>query len=258
MAQAPKRLIITIFAVLIWAAITMGGGLIQAGPGTSLGSLVTEQILWGTPAAAAFIFVVAAAFGWKDLGLNKPKTTGIWKFIWLPMLYILAFLGTGLTSANFSLTTNVVLIVMLNTMVVGFSEELAFRGLLWSSVRNMLPFWGAALFVCLCFGSVHIANALLTGEFGGALQQALFAGMSGMSFLAIRIRTGSLYPAMLVHFLWDFGIFLMGAGKSSETAVESSAVSGLAVGLILIGPVFLFGLYLVRNERVRAGWRDDS
>lgn len=257
MASTNKRLIMAIAAVIIWATITMAGGLIQASPGTQLSKLVTQQILWGTPAAASFLLFVAWATRWHDLGFAKPRLLGIWKIIWLPSLYIIGFFSFGITTASSSLTADIVITVMLNTLIVGFSEELAFRGVLWGGVRKVLSFWPAAILVCLFFGSVHIANGFLTGQFEEAIRQAILASMSGLSFLAIRVRTGSLYPAMIIHWLWDFGLFFMGAGKTITPSGDVSFLAELAGGLAFIGPVFLFGLYLLRNEAVRNGWQDD-
>lgn len=253
-----RRLIVAIATVVIWATITMAGGLIQAGPGTSLNELVTQQLLWGTPAAAAFLLIVAWMMGWHDLGFRKPQIAGMWKLIWLPSLYIIGFFAFGISNASSSLTATMVVAVMLNTLVVGFSEELAFRGVLWGGARKLFSFWPAAILVCLFFGSVHIANGFLTGQFEEAVRQAILASMSGLSFLAIRVRTASLYPAMIIHWLWDFGIFMMGAGKTIAPSGDSSFLAGIAGGLVFVGPVFLFGLYLLRNEAVRTGWKDDG
>lgn len=258
MELGAKRLIIAIATVIIWASITMAGGLIQAGPGTSLSKLVAEQLLWGTPAAAAFLLLMCWILGWRDLGFRKPQLAGMWKLVWLPSIYILAFFSYGIATASASLTAVMVVTVMVNTMVVGFSEELAFRGVLWGGARKHFSFWPAAIFVSLCFGSVHIANGFLTGQFNEAIMQAIVASMSGLFFLAIRVRTASLFPAMIIHWLWDFGLFLMGAGKNFASTTGTSSAYGSAGGIAFVAPVFLFALYLLRNQMVRAGWQDDG
>jgi membrane protease YdiL (CAAX protease family) len=149
--------------------------------------------------------------------------------------------------------------VLINTAMVGFSEELAFRGVLWGAARKALPFWAGFLLVSAVFGSVHVLNAVLTGELAAAGVQALNAFMSGAAYLAIRIRTRSIIPIMVIHATWDFVVFLAGSGADKTAAPDPALLQQqLTFGLILTGPLFLYGLWLVRNERVRAGWRDDG
>jgi len=76
------------------------------------------------------------------------------------------------------------------------------------------------LLVSLAFGSVHVFNAIITGELAASGVQALTAFMSGVAYLAIRIRTRSIVPIMLIHGLWDFGVFLSGSGADPGAAAQ--------------------------------------
>ncbi|RDV02439.1 CPBP family intramembrane metalloprotease [Sphingorhabdus pulchriflava] len=258
MQQTSNRLLISIGIVVIWAMITIGVGNIQTSGNVTLSEMVTSQILWATPAAAAFLLIIVWFTGWRDLGFKAPKTAGMLKVIWLPLLYIIGFVFYGFSKDSEGLTASVITIVFINTMIVGFSEELAFRGILWGGARKAMSFWPAAILVSVLFGSVHIANTFLTGEFNEAITQAMIATMSGLTFLAIRIRTASLWVAMVLHGLWDFGVFLIGFGAVKDPSAHTSLLSAVLGGIGFIGPIFLFGLWLLRNEQVRSGWRDDS
>ena len=57
MTTSSNRLVISILAVALWVAVTMGLALVQVAEGTSLGQLVSRQIVWGPPAAAALLLV---------------------------------------------------------------------------------------------------------------------------------------------------------------------------------------------------------
>lgn len=208
-------------------------------------------------AAAVFLVVTAWIAGWRDLGFRAPSGPGWWKLLWLPALYLAGLAAVGLATGRLEVAA--VTMVLINTAMVGFSEELAFRGVLWGGARKALPFWAALLLVSLAFGSVHIFNAILTGELAAAGVQALNAFMSVTAYLAIRIRTRSIIPIMVIHALWDFTVFLVGSGADKNAALPPDLwQTQLITGLILTGPLFLYGLWLVRNERVRAGWRDDG
>jgi len=88
-----KRLAIALVAVAVWVAITMGAGLLQVAPGTSLDKFASEQLVWGPPAAAAFMLLVAWVMGWRDLGFNRVRPAGSWRLLWLPMLLVCGFIA---------------------------------------------------------------------------------------------------------------------------------------------------------------------
>ncbi|MDX2211295.1 MAG: CPBP family intramembrane glutamic endopeptidase [Sphingopyxis sp.] len=234
----------------------MGVGLWQVGPDTPLGKFASEQFVWGTPLAAAFMLAVALAMGWRDLGFNAARPAGSWRLLWLPMLLVLGFAST-LVLLGRPVPGSILLIVAINTFIVGFSEELAFRGVMWGAARKAMPFWGAFILVTFLFGIVHVLNGLMTGQFVEAGVQALNAMMSGAAFLALRIRTHSLIPVIILHWLWDLSVFAVGAGREGPAAA-SDPLEQLTGGLMIVGPLALYGLYLIRNAKVREGWDDDK
>lgn len=252
-----NRLLAAAIVVGIWAAITIGSALVQTEANTSLQDLVARHLSWGVLAAAAFLLIASRLLGWRDIGLGKPHPkSSIWLW-WLPVLYLVFIGGTGMLTGRIG--HEIAGLILVNTLLVGFSEELAFRGVFWGGARQSLPFWPAFFLVSAAFGSVHLLNAFVTGEFAGAGVQAFNAFMSGAAYLALRIRTHSIWPIMLFHGLWDFAVFAGGASASSPAAPAADLWrTQLFGGLILVGPLFLYGIWLVRNERVRSGWRDDE
>lgn len=252
-----KRLGLAILVVAIWAAITLVVPTLLLDENTSLQELITKNLAWGVAGAAAFLVLAVVLAGWRDMGFRAPSPPGWWKLLWLPALYLAGLGVLGVTTGK--LEASGVAMVLVNTAMVGFSEELAFRGVLWGAARKALPFWTGFLLVSLAFGSVHVFNAVLTGELAAAGVQALNAFMSGAAYLAIRIRTRSIIPIMVIHAVWDFVVFLAGSGADKTAAPDPALLQQqLTFGLMLTGPLFLYGLWLVRNETVRAGWRDDG
>lgn len=256
MDQPSKRLFIAIIAVAIWVAITMGVGLLQVGGGTPLDKFASEQIVWGPPAAGFFMLIVMWAMGWKDLGFNVVRPLNSWRLIWLPMIFVIGFIAVTLLLER-PVPLAIILTVAFNTMMVGFSEELAFRGVLWGAARRTLSFWTAFFVVTFLFGIVHVLNALMTGQFAAAGVQAFNAMLSGAAFLAIRIRTHSLFPVMIVHWLWDLSVFILLAGRDGPAPAPAGPIEQLTGALLIVGPMAIYGFYLIRNARVRDGWQDD-
>ena len=94
---------------------------------------------------------------------------------------------------------NVVLFVLISTLLLGVSEELKFSGILWHGASSRHGFWTSVAITPVLFGGIHALNGLITGDFAGALVQALSAMMFGVWIRALRLRQHSTFPAVLVH-----------------------------------------------------------
>lgn len=72
-------------------------------------------------------------------------------------------------------------------------EELAFRGIILTGLQRVLPDRDAALVSSLMFMVLHLAVPSFPHLF-----------LIGLALSYLRIRSGSLYPGMLMHFLHNF------------------------------------------------------
>jgi uncharacterized protein len=249
-AQGRARLPLSLAVYVIWAAITILGGLwLSGGKQQSLIEGLSKGPLWSVIAAFLFLVVVILALGWRDLKFGAPKPVSSLRIMWFPALYIIAFLSMA---ANLGLPPlNLMLMIFVSTLFVGLSEETMFRGILFQALRTRVKLWPAMIWTSLLFGSVHILNALTTGEFLLALLQALTATLSGFAFMAILVRTGSIWPAIIYHALWDFGTFTISAGSQASGASANGDPGGSAflLPVALVLPNFLYAAYLLRNVR---------
>jgi membrane protease YdiL (CAAX protease family) len=87
---------------------------------------------------------------------------------------------------------------------------------------------------------------MITGELGQAGVQALNAFISGIAYLALRIRTRSLWPIMIAHWLWDLAVFANVSGGVAPTGAGNSYL-----GILLVAPIGLYGLWLLRKPQFR-------
>ena len=253
-----KRIGLALGAFLVWTAITILLGRFLAGGETSLLDGVTSGLGWAWIAAAAFILSIALWQGWSDVGLTRGSDARGWRLTWLPMIYIIG--GLGLATVLGLPPASALVLILINTFFVGFSEELMFRGVILQSFRHAVPIWVAVLITSILFGSIHSLNVFVTGDLGAALIQSTAAFLSGIVFIALRLRTGSLWPPIVVHWLWDFATFTVSAasvGASQGAAhgnLPAEAVSvpdgtGFAVfaPILLVLPNAIYGLWLLRN-----------
>lgn len=250
-----RRLAVALVAFVCWLAITIVIGNLTTGGETGLVDGVQRGIGWGWVAAGAFILGVVLWQGWHDVGLNRWPELRAWRLTWLPMIYIVAAL-VGATFAGLPPATTL-LIILINTLLVGFSEELMLRGAVLQGFRHTVSIWPAVFLTSVAFGAMHSLNVFVTGDLWPALLQSCAAFLSGLLFIALRLRTGSLWPPIIIHALWDFGTFVLGAsvghvashGPLSAEAVTSAAGSELTqyLPILLVLPNAIYGLWLMRD-----------
>lgn len=244
------KFVISLVIVIVYLAIILIGAKIEAGSGTmSQAEGVSRQISISLVIGFVFLSSVVAFFGWRrETGLTPLRSLKSLLILWLPALFILGFfllsvfLGMPMLQAF--------IFVGINTLLVGISEELAFRGILFSGARTALRPIGAIVLTSVIFGVVHVFNGFTTGNWVGAAVQATAATMSGLLFIAILIRTGSIIPAMIVHWLWDFGIFALGSRNGhhpAPVAAEEPGIMSVAGPIIFVIPNFLYALWLLRG-----------
>lgn len=220
---------------VIWVIVTVGVGLLQVGgQPTQLDELVKNQIALGVLVAVIFLpGVITYLKWWKPVGWKGPDNLRDLRLLLPPALSLLILLMivlfTGLPS------TGVLVFVVVNTLMVGISEELMFRGILFHGASSSFGTWRAVWITAILFGSVHTLNGLITGDFRASEFQAIFAGMFGVWTAVLRARLDTIIPVIIIHWLWDCLSFL------------TDSHGGIVFSLALV--LFVYGLWLLREYR---------
>lgn len=94
-------------------------------------------------------------------------------------------------------------------ILVGFSEEVVFRGYLLREFARETRFWIANAAQALLFLAVHIPGWILLGQFSfpGAIRLAGYVVFVGLLLGAVWKRSRSLWACMLIHSLSNFCSF---------------------------------------------------
>lgn len=111
--------------------------------------------------------------------------------------------GAVIFSRNPEINLAAVIAVFIGVMIQGVSEEVLFRGYLFSSLREQMPTGWAVLLSSLVFGAMHIT--------GGAWLWALNAFLIGVFFCECYLYRKSLFPISAMHTAFNF---LFDGGKS--------------------------------------------
>lgn len=211
---------------------------------TTIAAVVTGGIARQLAFASALLVAAAMVLRWPDLGFARP-IPGTLRLLWLPGLYAAAFLAAGFAAGL--PPAGVLLILVVNALLGSFSEEVMFRGFVYAGLRDALRVWPAILATSFLFGAPHVLNVMLIGNLSAAVGQAVFAFFSGIMFLGLRIRTGSLWPVILLHAAWNTGLILI--GREAPPLSPDDAIPLLAALLTgaAILPVIAYPFWLLRR-----------
>jgi membrane protease YdiL (CAAX protease family) len=239
------RLSIALATWLGWVLLTLFGmRWASNGSPKPLLDSITHGLSWNLVMALVLLALVTWRMQWRDLRFVTVRTLRSILLLWFPALYLVAF---GLLADQIGLPpSDTMVFVALNTALVGLSEEWMFRGVLFQALRSRLALWPALLITSALFGSVHILNVFVTGQLFAAGIQAVAAFMSGLLFMALLLRTGSLWVPVVYHALWDFGTFMVSAGNPANG--NTTADLGLGWNWAMVLPNFLYAIYLLRSN----------
>lgn len=233
---------------LVWQAINSGIQIAGTGPeGIDLLDLVKHGIAPSLAAASLFLLALVLVFRWwREVGLAQGPQRGTLKVIWPWLLFLALFavsaLGAGMPPAT------VTLFILANTMMVGWSEEVMFRGIMLRGLFRSGGIWVAILGSSVLFGAMHVLNVFLTGDLRGAVIQSGAAFLSGVFLAAVRLRTGSLWTGIVLHGLWDAGTFFIAAGGAAAAGAGAGPTAFGDYGSIVMSlPLFVLGLYFLRH-----------
>ncbi len=117
--------------------------------------------------------------------------------------------------------------ILIIAVLPAFFEETTFRGIQLGAMRE--SGWGTA-------SAVLIVGALFS-LYHGNPEQTIYQFVCGTMFALLAVRSGSLYPSMLAHFLNNAVILVMAA----VMGVDWSIPKGASVALTVCGAVALVG-----------------
>ncbi|AKR57210.1 hypothetical protein XM25_15733 [Devosia sp. H5989] len=247
------RLPIAILAFLIWVLITIGWGFWEPREATELAQTVNDAIAWNILLAGLFLLALTLVCRWRDIGFGPPRPLRSLLLLWLPAIYLVLFLF-GVTLLGWP-PGHMLAFLAVNTLFVGFSEELMFRGVLFRALLTRVSIWPAIWISVALFGAVHTLNVFVTGDLMMAAAQAVAAAMSGMLFMALVIRMGSIIPAMIFHAIWDFTTLSLASNVPMSGGAVNLTPLQMTLPVLFVLPNFLYGLYLLRGVGRDARWQ---
>jgi sodium transport system permease protein len=143
-----------------------------------------------------------------------------------------------------SLQAHAILTVLLTGLLAGVCEEMLFRGPIQASMMRRLPAGAAIIFTAILFAAIHL------DVHGLPIRTAIGALLGYIVW-----STGSIWPAMLAHMLFDstqlaiagWQVHLESAGRASPS---SSGITTIDVLALVLGAIAIAaGMFLWRRSQ---------
>lgn len=178
----------------------------------------------------------AARVGADGLGLRPVRQRRNLRVLVFPALTVAYGFALGFRQAPIG----TLVFVLLSVALAGVVEEVAFRGVLLTSLRSR-GMWPAVAVSSALFGLMHVTNMFLGSPWYSVLLQVTFAAMAGAGYAAMRLRTGSLWPPILLHALYDLTFRV--------AAVEPASMFANSVHLLHGVGWLIYALVVLRTSR---------
>jgi len=217
---------------------------------------VSIALLYFYTKYVARIPINSETLSFKNFSLLKWALVGIL----MPALVLLIFYFSGnleVLQTNLTIDQSIIIDNILKafgmSLAAGIIEELVFRGYLVNLLSRRYSFWVAGIVPSFLFTIIHIGAAKSLLNFF----QLLVAGMLvSIMFLVIYKRTGSIWNASVVHFLWNFLFFeeMIDYGMSNEPLNkliqidlgQNELITGGAFGMdVSIPAIIVYSLILM-------------
>lgn len=245
----------TFIAYLVVSNLTSVVWMIVFGTGT------TSKVLVGVSSVAislAFLFGYQRLFADEFDGLTGWTTAGL--LLVLPALV----LAVPNVMNWFEGDLNNPLVCLVLAMAPGFSEEIVFRGI---SCGNWMRVSGERSEILKCvavtsaaFGLVHGINLFSGAALSATLFQMIYAFCVGVLFSAVLLRTGRIWPCVIMHTIIDF-TSLLTMDLDGMGIISTELTFGLEFWLVVAGAIgiLVWAGYLLRPAKqadIMALWKE--
>lgn len=221
-------------------------------------SFVIKNIIGECFYAILAIIPLSLLGWWRQIGFTRGiRRTDSALYI-APFIIIVlpSILGFPIVAGQSSI--QIIVLALVASLLVGFTEESFFRGLL---LQCTLPvgIWPAVLISSALFGLVHLSNILAGLGWNYVAGQALFAFGFGVLLCGLRLRTGSIWPGILFHAAKDFpGLILLTVNPRQVLSTSLNLAllsSGIYCVILLINAVVILRPRQARELGIAYGLR---
>lgn len=202
-----------------------------------LGGMVVTQVL--AFALPALLVASTRESGFLAIGFARPSSWAVLAAVllglslWFWNLHLIAPISEAWSSQEVQRSWQdfvaldsrpLVVSLVLFALLPAICEELLHRGIIAPSLARYLGLWPAVIVSALIFGLFHMS-----------LSRLLPTATLGAAAAYLRLRSGSLLPSILIHFLYNACLLAMaafGQPLPGFLVIPALLISGIAVAMM--------------------------
>ncbi|MBN8564566.1 MAG: CPBP family intramembrane metalloprotease [Leptolyngbya sp. UWPOB_LEPTO1] len=240
-----KPQIAIVAAVLYTAIMGIGMFYMKTFMGITYGQPEMMNLLWFILILLNIvnIFWVTRYFSWQAIGFRRLNRQQLLWF--LPLIAVLiatwvVFLS-GLARVSLSAAQwQSFALVGFTTLLVGFGEEIMYRGIVLHAFLTTGRVRWAMLVSAIAFALLHAVNV-----FGGVPLlavpiQLLNTFQFGFFFAPLMLKLNNILPLIIFHWLWDFVQIVAPSLVDEQTATAMRSIVQLSDPIELIGGIVMW------------------
>ncbi|KKK43728.1 MAG: CAAX amino terminal protease self- immunity [Candidatus Lokiarchaeum sp. GC14_75] len=188
--------------------------------------------------------------------INLSNIKPLWRNILLGVGTLLLFglstvilgilLGTWIFDPGI-LIRNLGWLFLISALIPGIWEEVAFRGVIINLQLKKFTKNTTIILNGVLFGLFHFVNLVWGRDLYSTSMQVIYASCVGISFAYMNIKTGSLLPSMIAHYLID-SVALIFSNVRFPNIVNYTIFQIVGVGIIPMVLIIIFVKLLVPNR----------
>ena len=155
----------------------------------------------------------------EEFGLGKLHLNWWWVVLGLAMPWALNLTMAMLFAGNITFNPNMSFMTIYMAVIAAFSaglvEELIFRSYMFSTIRRDFGLIAATIIPSVFFATTHLLNGGL--NFTSTIMLLVAGSIVGVTFTLIRLATGNIWTAVIMHTLWD--TFVADSNIANENAL---------------------------------------
>lgn len=180
------------------------------------------------------VYIMLKKYSFKNFGFRKTEKQSAKKVLfYIPLVLIV--LPPLVVGIDFQSVMYFFALLFFATCVA-IAEEIYFRGIIYTQVKNAFSSYAAIIIITsLIFGIGHGASIIGTGDVVATVLQIINAFFFGIVAIETVMLTKSLYPAILLHFLYNFSNYVTTASGTTEIIYISIQVAITIIVAICYG-----------------------
>lgn len=214
---------------------------------TDTGIMITQTCAFFVMAVMVMVYMrkkdrSLGIFGFHKLEMRKDKAA----LYYIPLL-IIVLVQPMMGGLNTELSAPKIILIIVFSLLVGFTEESIFRGIIRANLIQKGPVF-YIVFSSVFFGLLHVANAFSGSDSLQIILQVINALLIGFILALLIETTNNIIPLIVFHFLFD----ALAQMTSSDIAdKEIMIVSVLNILYLLYGAYLVFVLLHKRKTNIQ-------